>query len=325
MSATVRCRLCPKECRIPSGARGDCRIRVNLEGRLTAVTYGYPCAVHVDPMEKKPLFHFLPGTSILSIATAGCNLHCANCQNWTISQADPENVEAIYLPPAAIIDLARRHQCPSVAFTYTEPLIFYEYTFDAFDLLREAGLRAVLVTAGYLNRKPLRELYHRTDAANIDLKFMSDRLYREVCDATLAPVQEAIVLAREMGVWVEVTNLVIPTLNDDDAQLQALSRWVAREVGPDTPLHFSAFFPQYRMRHLPPTPASTLERAAAIARAEGLRYVYIGNVLSEKGQDTFCPKCGERLVVRRRFAVTANRIVNGACASCGERVGGVWN
>jgi len=276
-------------------------------------------------MEKKPLFHFLPGTPILSLATVGCNLHCANCQNWAISQANPEDVESVFLPPAAVVDLARRHHSPSVAFTYTEPLVFYEYTFDTFDLLREAGLRTVLITAGYLNRAPLQELFRRTDAVNIDLKFMSDQLYRQVCDASLSPVLDAIRLARKMNVWLEVTHLVIPTLNDDDRQLRSVVRWVAREIGCDTPLHFSAFFPQYRMQHLPPTPSGTLERAASLARTEGLRYVYVGNVLSERGQDTFCPACGKAVVVRRRFAVAANHIVRGCCEYCGASVAGIWN
>ncbi|HEO70314.1 MAG TPA: AmmeMemoRadiSam system radical SAM enzyme, partial [Candidatus Hydrogenedentes bacterium] len=270
----VVCDLCPKACLIASGQSGECRIRVNINGRLVAVTYAHPCSAHIDPIEKKPLYHFLPGTGILSIATVGCNLHCKNCQNWQISQRNPEDYPSQELPPAEVVRLAGEHRCLSVAYTYSEPLVFYEYTLDTCIKAREAGLRNALVTAGYINRKPMEKLCAHVDAANIDLKAMSDRFYRNICGGTLKPVLRTLVLAKSLGVWVELTNLVIPTLNDSDANLRALCVWVKENMGADTPLHFSRFHPQYQMKNLPATPASTLDRAREIARAEGLHYVY---------------------------------------------------
>jgi pyruvate formate lyase activating enzyme len=320
----VQCELCPKNCVIAPGQSGECRIRVNLNGRLLAVTYGYPCAVHVDPVEKKPLFHFLPGTGILSIATVGCNLHCKNCQNWEISQANPEDVSAAELSPELIPKLAKRYDCLSVAYTYTEPLVYYEYTLDSCIRVREAGLRNVLVTAGYLNEEPLRRLCEHVDAANIDLKAMSDRFYREICQATLSPVLNSLTVAKSMGVEVEVTNLVIPTLNDDDADFRDLSRWLVRNLGRETPLHFSRFFPTYQMAHLPPTPAATLRRAREIAREEGLYHVYIGNLVEPGAEDTCCHQCGHRLVRRYRYSILKNEIQSGSCPKCRTEVFGTW-
>ena len=320
----VECQLCPKLCVIPPGGRGDCRIRVNLDGRLVAVTHGFACSVHVDPIEKKPFFHFLPGSPILSIATAGCNLHCKNCQNWEISQRDPEEVEASALPPEQVVALARQSQCPSISYTYTEPVVYFEYALDTSRKARTAGLRNTLVTAGYVNREPWLELCQVTDAARIDLKFMSDRLYQEVCDARLAPVLDTLVRTKEAGVWLEVIHLVIPTLNDRDADLTAVARWVKQNLGADTPLHFSAFYPQYRMRHLPPPPPETMVRARQIGRAEGLHFAYAGNVSIEDGEDTFCPSCGKRVVRRSRFTVLEYHLNRRACAFCGTELAGVW-
>ncbi|HNT86362.1 MAG TPA: AmmeMemoRadiSam system radical SAM enzyme [Candidatus Hydrogenedentes bacterium] len=218
----VQCDLCPKQCVIAPGQSGECRVRVNVDDRLVAVTYGYPCAVHVDPIEKKPLYHFLPGTPIFSIATAGCNLHCKNCQNWEISQANPEDTRAYHLPPADLLRAAREYECVSIAYTYTDPNVYYEYTLDSCVLAHEAGLKNVLVTAGYINPEPMDRLYRHVDAANIDLKGMTEEFYRDVCGATLAPVLDTLVRAKALGVWVEVTNLVIPTLNDSNEALIAL-------------------------------------------------------------------------------------------------------
>jgi len=321
----VQCGLCPKGCIIQPGQSGECRIRVNIDGQLRAVTYGYPCSAHVDPVEKKPLFHFLPGTPILSIATVGCNLHCRNCQNWEISQQTPEDSSSFHLPPEAVPALASRYDCLSVAYTYTEPIVFYEYTLDCSIHAREAGLKNVLVTAGYINRAPWRELCRYIDAANIDLKAFSDRFYRDVCDGTLKPVLDAIVTARDSGVLVELTNLVIPTLNDSDEDFSRLSRWVASEMGPDTPLHFSRFYPHYRMRHLPPTPTDTLLRARDIARAQGLHFVYIGNILTPDGENTYCPACGRLLIRRRGYAVLENHVRDdGRCSYCNAEIHGIW-
>lgn len=325
-ASAVRCELCPKACVMAPGERGDCRIRVNLDGTLAAVTYGLPSAVHIDPVEKKPLYHFRPGLPILSLATAGCNLHCRNCQNWNLSQANPEDLENVSLPPAAVVDLARRNRVEMVAFTYAEPLTFYEYTLEGSEAARAAGMDTVLVTAGYANPGPLRRLYGVTSAANIDLKAFSDRFYRDVCGATLKPVLDSLVLAREMGVWLEVTNLVIPTLNDGPSEVRDMCRWLVANLGADTPLHFSRFHPRYKLENLPPTPGETLDRLAEVARGEGLRYVYVGNVLGARGQDTWCPGCGELLVERRGFTVTRRLLAGGrsACPACGAAVAGVW-
>ena len=321
----VQCELCPKYCVIAPGQSGDCRIRVNTDGRLCAVTYGYPSAVHVDPVEKKPLNHFLPGSSIFSIATVGCNLHCKNCQNWGISQRNPADADASPLPPADIPALARRHDCRSVAYTYTDPVVYYEYALDSCIRCRDAGLRNVLVTAAYINAEPLRRLCRHVDAANIDIKSMDDAFYRDICGATLAPVLHAVVTARSMGVMVEITNLLIPTLNDKDSDITALCRWLVDNMGRETPLHFSRFHPQYRMTHLPPTPSATLARARDIAQAEGLQHVYIGNLLMPDAGNTRCPKCKRLLIERAGYQVLGNALDQGACPDCKTEVYGTWN
>jgi pyruvate formate lyase activating enzyme len=320
----VQCELCPKGCVIGPGQSGECRIRVNIDGRLVAVTYGRPCAVHVDPVEKKPLFHFLPGSAIFSIATVGCNLHCKNCQNWEISQRDPENSRPHKLPPDEVVRTAREFECRSVAYTYTEPMVYYEYTLDSCRKCREAGLRNALVTAGYINEPPLRRLCQYVDAANIDLKALSEEFYRDICGATLKPVLNTLTIAKALGVLVEVTNLVIPTLNDSPKDIQNLCRWVAQNLGKETPLHFSRFFPQYQMRNLPPTPAATLDRAKQIAESEGLHHVYIGNLIRRGGEDTYCHACRKRLVARLRFEILENNIRDGKCPDCKTEVHGIW-
>ena len=321
---TVRCELCPKFCLIKPGQSGECRIRVNIDGKLCAVTYGFPSAVHVDPVEKKPLNHFLPGTSIYSLATVGCNLHCKNCQNWEISQRNPEDASAVSLPPAKLPELAKRYGCRSVAYTYTDPMVYYEYALDCSIKARELGLRNVLVTAAYINTGPLRELCKYVDAANVDLKAFSDKFYREVCSATLKPVLDALVTAKSMGVLVEVTNLLIPTLNDEDEMIRDLCNWVKRNLGAETPLHFSRFFPRYKMRHLPGTPPETLERARQIAVAAGLHHVYAGNIFMRDASNTRCPKCRELLIERVRYRILANTLKDGRCPKCKTEIHGVW-
>ncbi|MEA3364002.1 MAG: AmmeMemoRadiSam system radical SAM enzyme [Candidatus Hydrogenedentes bacterium] len=320
----IQCDLCPKRCLIAPGQSGECRIRMNLDGKLVAVTYGRPCAVHVDPIEKKPLFHMLPGSRILSIATVGCNLHCKNCQNWEISQENPENIVAHELPPRELPGIAASSGCKSIAYTYTEPIVFYEYTLDGSITAHEAGLKNAMVTAGYINSEPLKRLLPHIDAANIDLKAMSDDFYQDICDGSLAPVLNTLEITKAAGVWVEVTNLVIPTLNDSDADLQKLCRWVASNLGPETPLHFSRFYPAYRMKNLPPTPGETLDRAREIAKAEGLYYVYIGNVSRPGSENTYCHQCGAKLITRRRYTILENKLREGACPECGTEVPGLW-
>ncbi len=323
---TVQCEICPKACVIPPGHRGDCRIRVNIDGRLRAVTYGLPSAVHIDPIEKKPLHHFRPGKTILSLATVGCNLHCRNCQNWSLSQTDPEESENMSLPPEEVVALSKRRNVPMVALTYSEPIVFYEYTLRSCELCKEAGLDTVLVTAGYGNPGPLRRLYSVTSAANIDLKSMSDAFYRDVCGGTLKPVLDALVLAKECGVWVEVTNLVIPTLNDDPRMVSAMARWMVDNLGAQTPLHLSRFSPRYRLKNLPPTPEQTLTDLAKVAFEQGLHHVYVGNVFGSDRQATRCPGCGREVVRRRGYRILAQELekTEGRCPVCSSEVEGVW-
>jgi len=295
-----------------------------VDGVLRTVVYGYPCSIHIDPVEKKPLFHFLPGTGIFSVATVGCNLHCKNCQNWEISQANPEDSQAVLLPPSQLVHLAVKEHCLSIAYTYTDPIVYYEYTYDSARLAHEKGLRNVLVTAGYINPEPWRKLLKFIDAANIDLKGITDDFYRNVCSGTLKPVQDALIIAKASGVLVEVTNLIVPTLNDKGEQIGELVRWIKTNLGADTPMHFSRFFPRYKMRHLPPTSAETLDSARQIAKSEGLRYVYIGNISSKEGQNTYCPGCGGLVIKRVGYYVPQNRLEEGCCPDCGHRIYGVW-
>lgn len=324
MTAPVQCQLCPKGCVIRPGQSGECRIRVNIDGRLTAVTYGHPCTMHVDPMEKKPLFHVLPGTDILSLATVGCNLHCKNCQNWEISQENPENATAEEVPPEMLPRLAKEHNCRSVAYTYTDPVVYYEYALDGCIQVREAGLRNVLVTAAYINQEPWKKLLKHVDAAKIDMKSMSESFYRDICGATLRPVLDAAVTAKSMGVWIEPTNLVIPTLNDSDDDFRKMAKWIVENLGRETPLHLSRFFPNYQMRNLPPTPAETLSRARDIATAEGLYHVYIGNISLPGAEDTYCPSCKKLLVERRGYEVLQNNITGNKCPACNTEIPGIW-
>jgi pyruvate formate lyase activating enzyme len=320
----VECELCPRFCIIEPGERGNCRVRINIDDKLTTVVYGYPCAMHVDPVEKKPLFHFLPGTNIFSIATVGCNLHCRNCQNWEISQQKPEDSTAYSIPPAKLVELAIKYQCPSLAYTYTDPVIFYEYTCKSAQLAKEKNIRNVLVTAGYINPKPWAKMLKNTDAANIDLKGITNDFYEKVCSATLAPVQKSLVMAKEAGVLVEVTHLIIPTLNDKPKDIRKLCRWIKQNLGEETPVHFSRFFPRYKMKNLPPTSAKTLNTAYEIAKTEGLDYVYIGNILSKHGQNTYCPKCDTLLIQRSGYKILKNVINGGKCPKCSKNIYGVW-
>jgi len=320
----VQCELCPKMCMIEPGQSGECRVRINIDGVLRTVVYGYPCSMHDDPIEKKPLFHFLPASQILSIATAGCNLHCLNCQNWEISQANPEDTPAYICPPEKLVKIAKENNYQSIAYTYTEPIIYYEYTYDTSKLAREESIRNVLVTAGYINEEPWKRLLEVVDAANIDLKGITEKFYREVCSATLKPVLDALVIAKASGIHLEVTNLVIPTLNDEPKQIRQLCRWLKANLGRETPLHFSGFYPQYKMRHLPSTSLKTLEMAREIAMEEGLDFVYIGNVQSEEGENTYCPNCRKLLIERVRYIIRQNVLKDGCCPDCGKEIYGVW-
>jgi len=320
----VRCNLCPHRCIVADGERGHCRVRENRGGVLYSMVYGNPCAVHVDPIEKKPFYHFLPTAAAFSLATAGCNLRCLYCQNWSISQVPPEETKNDDLPPEAVVRYAQQYQAPVIAYTYSEPIVFYEYMLATARLAREAGLKSVVVSSGFINQEPLQELCRAVDAIKIDLKGYDEEFYRKVCEAELGPVLETIRTIYASGIHLEIVNLVVPTLNDSLDQLRTLARWVARQVSPNVPLHFTRFYPQYKLANLPPTPVETLEEAWQAAREEGLHFVYVGNVPGHPGNNTICPACGKTIITREGFAVTEYHLKNGACAYCGEPIPGVW-
>ncbi|MFQ5906287.1 MAG: AmmeMemoRadiSam system radical SAM enzyme [bacterium] len=321
----VECLLCPKRCQLVEGQRGDCKVRLNLEGKLKTLVYGKVCAAHIDPIEKKPLSHVLPASRSFSIATAGCNLHCKFCQNWQISQREAEETENHDLTPENVVSLARQYACETIAYTYSEPVVFFEYMVDTARLAHEAGIRNVWVTAAFIERRPLDELCNWIDAANIDLKSIRDNYYSDVCYGRLKPVQEAIIRAVSSGVFVELTNLVIPTLNDSTEDIADLCKWIVDGVGVDVPLHFSRFHPMYQLTNLPATPVETLIKARRIAMSEGINYVYIGNVPDTEGSNTYCPICKSLLIERRGYYVVLNRIgEDGKCDVCGQGIPGIW-
>lgn len=320
----VKCQLCPRGCVISEGHRGDCRVRENRGGKLYTMVYGNPCAVHVDPIEKKPFNHFLPTTLAFSLATAGCNLHCLYCQNWQISQVPPEETDNVDLPPEEVIQGALKTGSKSIAYTYSEPVVFYEYMLATARLARPVGVRNVVITAGYISPAPLRELCRTVDAIRIDFKGYNEEFYREVCSGTLSPVLESIKVVHEEGVHLELPILVVPTLNDDEDEIRGMCRWIMDSVGPDVPVHFNRFTPMYKLQNLPTTPVETLERAREIALEEGIHYVYIGNVPGHSANNTYCAHCGKLIIGRVGFYVTEYHLVKGKCEYCGNPIPGVW-
>ena len=323
-TSKVECTLCPKACQLVEGQRGDCRARINLDGKLQTLVYGKPCSFHVDPIEKKPLYHVLPGSGAFSIATAGCNLHCKNCQNWEISQAEPEDVRYYDLPPEKVVELTINKNCNSVAYTYTEPNIFYEYVYDTAVIARKNNILNLMITAGYINEEPLRELAPYVDAANVDLKAFDEQFYKDVCDGELKVVLNSLKIYKELGTWLEITNLIIPTLNDDMEMISKMCGWILENLGTDYPLHFSAFTPRYQMQNLPRTPEDILTKARERALELGLHNVYVGNVGSHPGSHTYCPNCKKVVIYRQGYAVNDNGIDDGKCKYCKTDIAGIW-
>jgi pyruvate formate lyase activating enzyme len=321
---SVRCTLCPYECVLGVNDRGFCRVRVYKDKKLYTLVYGNPCSWHIDPIEKKPLYHFLPMTGAFSIATAGCNFRCLNCQNWEISQFRPEDTTNEDAMPEKIVHATLLTNCRSIAYTYSKPNIFYEYMLDTAKLAEEYDIKNVWITNGYLNPKPLREFCRYLDAANVDLKFFSDELYKKVAAGTLQPVLNTLKILKEEGIWFEVTNLMIPTYSDDLDQVREMCQWLYKNIGPDYPLHFSRFHPEYKLAHLPPTPVKLLEQAREIAIDEGIKYVYVGNVPGHPAESTYCPNDGGVVIARRGYAVKYVNFENGLCTRCGEEIAGVW-
>ena len=320
----VQCQVCPNRCYLEPGDRSVCRSKVNIGGKLYSLAYGNPCAVHVDPIEKKPLNHFYPGTSIFSIAAAGCNLRCLNCQNWDISQTRPEDVKFQTLFPPEVVKETVKHRCPSIAYTYSEAVTFYEYTFDTARLASEAGLKNVLVSNGYINKEPLVKLCRFLDGANINLKSFDDRIYRALNGGTLQPVLDTFKTLHEEGVWFEITTLVVPTYLDDPDMIKRMCGWILEELGPDYPLHFTRFWPMYKLTRLPPSPIKTLEQYRDIAMKEGIHYVYVGNVPGHLGSHTYCHQCGKILLERKGYFLSQNHIAKGRCTFCGSLIPGRW-
>ena len=321
----IKCKLCPRECVVGDKERGYCGVRENRGGTYYSLVHSRVCAAHVDPIEKKPLFHFLPGTTAFSIATAGCNVNCKFCQNWDISQVRPEQAPAQYVPPQRVAELARQYNCPAIAYTYSEPVVFSEYLMDTADAGHQAGVRSVVISNGYIQEEPLKAAYGKMDAVKIDLKAYSDSFYRDVVAGELKPVLNTLVTLRKMGKWTEIVYLVVPTLNDGDVEFRGLAQWIKTNLGADVPLHFTQFHPDYLLKNLPITPVPTLERAKAIADAEGLHYVYIGNVPGHPAQNTYCPQCRRMLVERVGF--TAGKMLirkDGNCPFCRHPIPGIW-
>jgi len=321
----VKCKLCPRECVIDDRERGYCGVRENRGGVYYTLVHSRVVSAHIDPIEKKPFFHFRPGTLAFSIATVGCNVNCKMCQNWEISQIRPEQARAVYLPPQKLAELAVQSACVSIAYTYSEPVIYYEYVVDAAEAGRRAGVKSAVVTGGYIEPEPLKELCRRVDAIKVDLKAFSEKFYKEVVNGELKPVLNALVAMRKAGMWTEIVYLVVPTLNDDDQQFTGVAKWVKAELGVDVPVHFTRFHPEYLLKNLPPTPVKTLERAKAIADAEGLHFVYVGNVPGHPGENTYCPKCRRVVVERAGFTVNSNHLRKGRCRYCQQAVPGVWD
>ena len=320
----IRCELCPKQCRVPEGKRGFCKVRENRAGKFYTLVHGNPCAFHLDPIEKNPFFHVLPATTSLSLATAGCNFECKFCQTWEISQASPEDVYSFDITPEMVVKRAGQMGARSVAYTFVEPVIFYEYLIEIGALAKKAGLLSLIHSNGFINPEPLRNLCPVLDAANIDLKGFNEEFYRDLCGGELAPVLETLKILKQERVYLEITNLIIPTKNDEMPLVREMCLWIKRELGPDTPIHFTRFYPLYKLKNLPPTPVSTLERARAAALSAGLEYVYVGNVPGHAGENTFCPKCGKMLIQRIGYMVGRMNLNDGRCQYCGHPIPGLW-
>jgi len=319
----IICKLCPHECRIADLERGTCGVRENRNGTYYTMVYGNPCSVHVDPIEKKPMFHYYPATRAFSIATAGCNFVCRFCQNWEISQKRPEQVKTIDLYPADVIKAARRYDCHTVAHTYTEPVIFFEYMLDCAIQGHKQHVPNVMISNGYIQEKPMRELCQYLGAVKIDLKAFTEKFYREQCSGTLKPVLDCLLVLRDEGIWFEIVVLIIPTLNDSPQEIRQMTRWIVKELGADVPVHFSRYYPTFMLKNIPPTPPGLLDRAWKIARESGVQYAYVGNLLSD-ASNTYCHSCGKLLIERYGYSTSLKGMKKNTCKYCGEKIPGVF-
>lgn len=322
---TVQCQVCFRGCVLKDGMRSFCRNKENRKGKLYSLVYARPSAVHIDPIEKEPALHMLPGSSILCFGTAGCNFRCKFCHNWHLSQRPIEEMEYTYdLKPEDAVRIALDKKIPTLSFTYNEPTSFYEYVYDTSRLAKQKGLRILWHSNGSLNPEPLKELLKYTDAVTIDLKGFTERFYQEASSAQLQPVLRTLKIIREEGKWLEIVNLVIPSLNDNPKDIEKMCSWIRDNLGEDTPLHFSRFSPNYRLTNLPATPVATLEEAYQQAKSAGLNYVTLGNLPGHKYNSTFCPGCGKKIIFRRHFSVLSNDVVDGRCRFCSHPIPGIW-
>ena len=321
----IMCRICPNECVLKEGEISKCNNRKVYKSKLYTMAYGNPCAANIDPVEKKPLYHFLPGSRAFSIATAGCNLVCLNCQNWSISQTSPDKTRNYELSTEQVVEECIKNKCSSIAYTYSEPVTFYEYTFETATIARKAGIKNILKSNGYIYEEPLRKLCSVIDAANIDLKAFSESTYLKLSGGKLQPVLNSLKVYKEMGIWLEITNLIVPSWTDNLEEIRKMCRWLADNGFENTPLHFSRFYPLYKLDQLPPTPLDVLAKAAEIAAGEGLKYIYVGNVPGNEAADTKCPSCGRVVVKRQGYRIMFNNIAEGKCLSCGNKVHGIWS
>jgi pyruvate formate lyase activating enzyme len=323
----VRCHLCRHRCLVDGGKRGICNVRENREGTLVSLVYGRPISVNLDPIEKKPLYHFLPSTDSLSVATVGCNFRCEFCQNWDISQVrEHDRIPGKAVPAERVVEIALDYGVPSISHTYTEPTVFYEYAYDIGELSAEHGIRNVFVTNGYITREALEHIRPHLHAMNVDLKGWNEEFYRRVVGAKLGEVLDSLKCIKELGIWLEVTTLIVPGYSDTDDQFREIAAFIRDELGPGTPWHISRFYPHYRFRETSPTPVERLERALQIGKEAGLKFIYLGNVPGYGGGDTVCPKCGTTLIRRLGFSVSEILLTSeGRCSNCGEEIEGIWS
>jgi pyruvate formate lyase activating enzyme len=323
----IICTLCPHECTLSPDAVGRCRVRANYNNKLYSLNYARAAALHIDPIEKKPFYHFFPATRALSVAAPGCNLTCTFCQNWNISQVSVNDIKTETLLPEDLVNRAVSQKCKSLAFTYSDPSVFYEYALDSAIIAKEKGIHPVSITAAYLNKKPFKNILTRLSAIKIDLKAFTEKFYRQVCGASLAPVLESIARAKESCVWLEIVVLLIPGLNDSDQELTKMCKWLKSNTGETTPLHFSRFFPTYKMKNIPPTAPQTLVRAREIAMAQGLKHVYIGNLAGLDASNTFCSKCSQMVIRRQGYKTDilySQKNNQAICPSCKTPISGIF-
>jgi pyruvate formate lyase activating enzyme len=320
----IACKLCPHECVVPEGRTGKCNVRLNRGGEYFTLVHSNPCSLNNDPIEKKPLFHFYPGTNAYSLATVGCNIECQFCQNWQISQFTPDQVASRFMTPDDIVRAALEAGSTSIAFTYSEPTIFYEYMRDICIAAKGTKLKKVIISNGYIQKEPQKELLKLLDGVKIDFKAFSESFYRDICSAHLRPVLDSLRRVKDSGVWLEMVMLTVPTLNDNERELDGMTKWIYQKLGPDVPIHFTRFHPMYKLKNLSPTPVKTLEKARKIALGNGLHFAYAGNVPGHPGEDTYCPSCQKTLIRRDGYYIVYNRIQGGRCPYCKSRVAGVW-